>query len=91
MLLLAVKLDAPSWDCPAKFSVTRLSPLSVIRRSPFSVMRGPSSNAIPPSSDSGEDARGLKPNIYSASSASSLALISTFSVSSVSILAIASC
>ena len=64
MLLLAVRLDAPTWVSPVKFSVTRLSPLSVIRVSPLSVMRGPSSNAIPPSSDSGAEARGLKPSIY---------------------------
>lgn len=63
MLLLAVRLDAPTWVSPVKFSVTRLSPLSVIRRSPLSVMRGPSSNEIVPSSESGDDARGLKPNI----------------------------
>lgn len=63
ILLLAVRLDAPTWVSPVKFSVTRLSPLSVMRVSPLSVMRGPSSNALPPSSDSGAEARGLKPSI----------------------------
>lgn len=63
MLPDAPKAAAPTWVSPTKFSVTRLSPLSVIRVSPLSVMRGPSSNAIPPSSDSGAEARGLKPSI----------------------------
>lgn len=63
MLPEAVRLDAPTWVSPTKFSVTRLSPLSVMRVSPLSVMRGPSTNATPPSSDSGAEARGLKPSI----------------------------
>lgn len=63
MLPDALKAAAPTWVSPTKFSVTRLSPLSVIRVSPLSVMRGPSSNALPPSSDSGAEARGLKPSI----------------------------
>ena len=63
MLPEAVKAAAPTW-VSTKFSVTRLSPLSVMRVSPLSVMREPSSNALPPSSDSGAEARGLKPSIY---------------------------
>lgn len=64
MLPDALRAAAPTWVSPVKFSVTRLSPFSAIRVSPLSVMRGPSSNAIPPSSDSGAEARGLKPSIY---------------------------